>query len=95
MKNLRQEIVSELSECLKDVECSGFVFLPKLEKTLVKVELFQEKVKSPTICDLLILIKGQIVEISYPETKVSQNWIENLQKLLHFVENIVPISPEY
>ena len=94
MKNLRQEIVLELTECIQHFEDTGFVFLPTLEKTLVKVELFQERVNSPAICELMFLLKGQLAEISCPETKVSQNWINSLQKLLYFIENIVPLYPE-
>lgn len=94
MKNLRDEIVLDLSECIKYVERTGFIFLPHFEKTIVKVELFQEKAKSQTINNLTAMLKGSLFDYSYPEIKVTENWLNDLKKLLHFVENVVPQLPE-
>jgi hypothetical protein len=94
MKNLREEIVLELTDCIRQIEDTGFLFFPTFEKVMVKLELFQEKAQSPTVMQLMLILKGSIVVDSYPEIKVKDEWVADLKYLLHVVENIVSQIPE-
>ena len=94
MKSLREEIVSDLSDCIQQIDDTGFLFLPTFEKFMAKLELFQEKAQSPTILQLMLILKGHLVYDSYPEIKVKEDWVSELKYLLRVVENIVPQVPE-
>ena len=94
MENLRNEIVLELKDCIQHIEKTNFLFLPKFENAMAKVELFQEKAQSYTINQLMLILKGHLDSDSYPEVRVSNAWLSDIQQLLHVVENVVLQIPE-
>ena len=88
MNNLKNEIMAEFLDCIEQIEKTEFLFLPKFEKIMAKVDLFQDKVHNETITQLVLILKGNLYNISYPETKVNEAWKNNFIRLSQIISEI-------
>lgn len=88
----RLNLVDELNNCVFAIQEKRVIFIPDIERLLVKIELFAEEIHSHALKRSTTMLKLRISTYTTSSIPIDSDKIilSELQRVKYFLEHVVP-----